>query len=260
VRESVFYETEYGRTGAEFLALVERRLQQGRFDVLRIDPLQAFCGGDIREPDLIASFLRSGLGPILQRQGVACVVNHHTPKTTHRDTSLWRGSDWMYAGAGGADLTNWARAILVIDPTYSPHVFKFIAAKRGARIGWCDDAGEREDERYFCHASDGLYWRPATPGDIAEAAEAAENARNGGSCAGRTAEDLTRFMPKTGAMPKNELIELAGAADIGEKKARQFIRQLLAAGTIFEHYIKRPHTNPEVRLSFHPQELLEKVG
>ena len=42
----------------------------------------------------------------------------------------------MYAAAGNADLTNWARAILVIEPTHVEGVFEFIAAKRGKRIGW----------------------------------------------------------------------------------------------------------------------------
>ncbi|MEI9893776.1 MAG: hypothetical protein WDN28_07705 [Chthoniobacter sp.] len=50
----------------------------------------------------------------------------------------------MYAGAGSADITNWARAAVIIDPTHAPHVFKFIAAKRGARVGWRDECGEKE--------------------------------------------------------------------------------------------------------------------
>jgi hypothetical protein len=257
VRERVFYESESGRTGAEFIAWVEKRLAMGRFDLVRIDPLQAYTGGDVREPALLASFLRTGLGPVLQRQQLAGILNHHTPKTTHRDTSLWRNSDWMYAGAGGAEITNWARAIMVIDPTYLPHTYRFIAAKRGARIGWFDDGGEREFFRYFCHASDGLYWRAATPQDIAEAEEAAERARNRGVPESEAA-DLKALIPKTGSIGKNELLSKATKPPhkIGLNRARAFIGELLAAGEIFEHRLRRPGRKPEIRLSLQEEDLL----
>jgi hypothetical protein len=66
------------------------------------------------------------------------VIIHHTPKTNFRDTTEWKPSDWMYSGAGAAVLTNWARAYLVIDPCETHGLYKFIAAKRGKRIGWGD--------------------------------------------------------------------------------------------------------------------------
>jgi hypothetical protein len=53
----------------------------------------------------------------------------------------------MYAGAGAADITNWARAILIADPTDDPVIFKFIAAKRGGRIGWVDEQGKKTFKR-----------------------------------------------------------------------------------------------------------------
>jgi len=257
VRENVFYETENGRTSVDFLAYVEKRLALGRFDLLRIDPLQAYAGGDVREPALIAAFLRSGLGPVLQRQGVACVINHHTPKTTHRDTSLWRGSDWMYAGAGGAEITNWARAVVVIDPTYHPRVFKFIAAKRGARIGWADEDGQREFMRYFCHASDGLYWCAATAEDLAEAEEAAENARRSGG-AKKEPADLKALVPMQGDIPKKELLSKAQAAGFTREGARLTLIGLIQSRDLFQTSVGRSGTRPELRIARQEPELIAR--
>lgn len=257
VGERVFYETESGRVGAEFLRRVESRLRQGRFDLLRIDPLQAFLGGDPKETEVTANFLRAGLAPLLARYEVACILNHHTPKTNHRDTSGWRGSDWMYAGAGSADITNWARATLVIDPTHTPQVFKFIAAKRGGRIGWRDEGGERETTRYFCHASEGLHWREATPADLDAVENAAREAKSGHQASNKTPADLKALIPRTGAVPKNDLVASAANAGIGRNKARLFIQELMTAGEVFQWLIPREGNRPEVHISLHEQNLFD---
>jgi hypothetical protein len=259
VGQRVFYETESERVGADFLRRVESRLRKGRFDLLRIDPLQAFLGGDPKETEVTANFLRAGLAPLLTRYEVACILNHHTPKTNHRDTSGWRGSDWMYAGAGSADITNWARATLVIDPTHTPHVFKFIAAKRGGRIGWRDEAGERETTRYFCHASEGLHWREATAADLDAMDNAAREAKGGHAVSSKTPADLKALIPKTGAVPKNDLVASAANAGIGRNKARLFIQELMTAGEAFQWFVPREGNRPEVHISLHEQSLFDKA-
>jgi len=81
---------------------------------------------------------------------IAAVILHHTPKINHRgDTSDWKPSDWQYGGAGAAVLTNWARAVLVIDPTDVAGIYRFIAAKRTQRLGW------KTGDQYFAHSREG---------------------------------------------------------------------------------------------------------
>jgi hypothetical protein len=68
----------------------------------------------------------------------------------------------MYAGAGSADITNWGRAILVCDPTDTPRTFRWMAAKRGSRIGWADEKGDPCTERHFKHSATGnIHWEDA---------------------------------------------------------------------------------------------------
>ena len=166
-RERCIYVPHKSTTGARFLSFLRRQLEKHRPDLLRINPLQAYLGGDIKNPEKTADFLRTGINPLLEEFNCAVIIVHHTPKTNFRDTEEWKTSDWMYAGAGSADITNWARAILIADPTDSAHVFEWIAAKRGRRIGWADESGAPVIKRHFSHSTNGgIHWDDSLERDI----------------------------------------------------------------------------------------------
>lgn len=258
VRDHVFYDTVGDLSGEAFLAFVEQRLMLKQFDLLRLDHLTAYLGGDVSKSSDTIPFLREGLNALLKKYGVACIVNHHTPKVTNRDTSGWRPSDWMYAGAGAADLTNWARAILVIDPTHAPQVFKFIAAKREGRIGWVDEQGKREIVRHYCHARDGLYWRDADDTDL-KAVEDAASAKKGRK-PHKTPADLMALVPDDGAIPKVELLRLAMERGFTKHGADATLKDLLESGYLFRWQIKRAGTNAEVRIARREQGVAEGNG
>ena len=194
IHDRVLYVSERARTGHAFLSdVVAPLLEKHPSDILRFDPLLAYLGDDVRRDQrATAAFVRSGLNPLLEQFNCAAIINHHTPKPVNRDTSGWRASDWMYSGAGSADLTNWCRAALVIDPTHAGHVFRFIAAKRGGRIGWRDVNGSPVFERMFCHQTDGgMFWREATADDLEEV-DAKKLSRKGPS---KTKENLAALVP-----------------------------------------------------------------
>ena len=61
-RENCLYVTEKTHTGPEFLAkVVSPLLEKHRPELLRINPLQAYLGGDIKDPTVTAAFLRNAL-------------------------------------------------------------------------------------------------------------------------------------------------------------------------------------------------------
>lgn len=184
VRSNTIYVTHRDSTGPSFLTFVRLAVKHYRPDILRIDPFQAYLGADPSDPEKTAAFCRNGLNCITEEHGCAVIVAHHTPKTNNanRDTTKWKASDWQYSGAGSADLTNWARAVLVVDPI-AEGVFKFIAAKRWP--GWDDGAGGKVFERYFQHAKQTVCWEDASPADAEEA-----KATRGGRPNGPTDEEL----------------------------------------------------------------------
>jgi hypothetical protein len=251
VDRNVIYVSERAATGSQFLALLRQLVRKHHPDIVRIDPLQAYAGGDVIDQKVTTPFLRNGLNPILKEFRCAAVINHHTPKTTYRDTSEWTATDWMYAGAGNADITNWARAILVADATHVHGAYTFRAAKRGSRIGWADEDGHPVFERLFCWSQNGnvIFWRDATDED----AERVAAAKQGKPL--RTKEDLKRLVPMDKPIPKNTLLANAGDAEIGEKKARGLLAELIDNRELFVWQLKRSGTRPEVHIARREQTL-----
>lgn len=251
VRLHTRYFAERSKVGKDFIRFCEAVLKQEKPDLLRIDPLQSYLGGDPSDPEVVSAFVHVGLNPILKQYGCACIINHHTTKTNNRDTSKWKASDWQYSGAGSAVLTNWARAILVVDPCEAdPQLFRFIAAKRGYRIGWTRQDGERETERYFAHAREGtrIYWSDATPDAVAA-----------GTRPSKSKLDVMPLVPDDEPILKDTLLhEVCRVLEIGEKKAARFLNELVSEGKLHVWKTPRPRTNPRIDLCRHPQS--EKAG
>jgi len=244
-RENLLVASEKARTSDTFLTDVVRPLlQEHQPDILRIDPLLAYLGNDPTETKALAAFCRSGLNPLLEEFKCAVILNHHTPKTTNRDTSTWRASDWMYSGAGGADLSNWSRAILVIEPTDNPSAFRFIGAKRGKRLGWRDNEGASEYQRIFCHSENSIAWRESTEEERVNARSKKEKGR-------ATDLQLLAFVPEFGSsIPKNDLLARWGNMGIGLNKCRNKLRLFVADEILTESKgEKRTGTQPAVMVS-----------
>jgi hypothetical protein len=105
-------------------------------DIVIINPYTSFLGNDAKDEKAANNFLREGLTPLLHRHGCAAIIMHHTPKTQFNPSADFTTTDFMYRGAGCASMTNWARAYLVFEPVNEEKLFRFVAAKRGQRIGW----------------------------------------------------------------------------------------------------------------------------
>jgi hypothetical protein len=219
-------------TGQKAIEAADQILNQWPADLLWINPLTSYCGCDPKDEGKMLLFLRAQLNPLLSRHRCAVVVVHHTPKTNFRaDTSGWKPSDWMYAGAGSATLTNWARAVMVIDPTETAGVFRFIAAKRGARIGW------ETYERYFAHskAPGQILWVDATEEEIT----LSQNA----SSAVKTVDldRLLKLVPVLDPIQSDSLEHQASQRlNVGLNKIQAGLRQLACQGKIFKRTIPNP--------------------
>jgi hypothetical protein len=152
--------------GKRFIDALRFRLQIEKdagnpFDLVIINPYGVYLGTDAKDTDACTQFLNEWLNPLLSDFAIGVILIHHTPKTTFRDTTNWKPSDWMYSGAGAAAMTNWARAYLAIDPCETYGVYKFIAAKRGQRIGWGNAVPVLET--FWAHSRENgkMLWLPA---------------------------------------------------------------------------------------------------
>ena len=115
--------------------------------------------GDVCSQQQCMAFL-SPLRDLSVQTGVAVQLIHHTGKAiTGNRTAL----DWSYIGNGSSQLTNWARAVMVLMPDDEQDygVFTLRAAKRGSRANLCAAGGIPGDVVSIRHGKQGICWEEA---------------------------------------------------------------------------------------------------
>lgn len=147
-------------------ALVKRLspvLRDGEYDLLILDPLLAYLGGDASEQRDVSGFLRNQLNPMLHRYKIGLVLVHHVnkPPSQSAQKADWSAGDFAYLGAGSAEFANWARAILAIRSIGQADIFEFLACKRGRRLPWKDATGAPTTTKHIAYHRDPdvIHWR-----------------------------------------------------------------------------------------------------
>jgi len=137
---AVHVASETRLTGESFVRQCVRVLvARYRPDLLWLDPILAFLGGNPSDPAVVSPFLRNWLNSLLIEFDCAAIVLAHSNKPpTGREKSTWTAGDFAYAASGSIEFANWARAVLTIRSVGSHDVFELHAAKRGAALGWRD--------------------------------------------------------------------------------------------------------------------------
>jgi len=249
IRSRIIVVNERSLSGDKFLTRLRRLIRKHKPDIVWIDPLQAFAGGDLKDPAVTTAFLRNGLNPILDETDCAAIVSHHSTKTIYHDTSEWTQTDWNYFGAGGAEIANVPRAILNIEHTTTPGVFKWHAGKRWDRIGWADEEGNPTAKHIYCwHKLGAIYWREPDDSDLLRI-ESAERQAKGG----KSEEDLLKLVPIQSSIPQDELFGRAQKLGIGLNTARGMLKILIGDGKAFQWLVPRPRTRPEIQIARFPQ-------
>jgi hypothetical protein len=219
--------------GRRFIEALKAQLTEAKdngcpFDLVIINPYGVFLGADVKDTNACTQFLNEWLNPILSEFNTGAILIHHTAKTNFQNTDKYSLWDWAYHGAGAACITNWARAILAIKPeTENMTVFRFIAAKRGKRIG---DQWKDAFERFFTWSTlpGVLRWEDASPEQEAAAAQTGN----------RKIVDLDKALeevPPVFPELKTTVIEkIQFACNVGEKKARNALNQLIFAEKVVD--------------------------
>ena len=103
------------------------------------------------------------------REAKCGLVNiHHTNKPpSGMEKREWSGNELAYLGAGSAEWTNWARAVMALRSIGRHDVFQLVLGKRGARAGWTDEHEERSYARHIAHSNGGgIFWREAAANEV----------------------------------------------------------------------------------------------
>lgn len=161
--ENITFARVTSQTGADFIDVVGRLLdKKGDCDLVFGDPLLSYIGDDISQQSVASSFLRGLCNPIAFQRKFAWVWSHHTgkPQGDSKSRAHWNTNDFAYVGLGSSELTNWARAICVLQTTKEDGTFRLLLAKRGRRAGVVDEIGDPTTQIGLRHGQVGLYWEP----------------------------------------------------------------------------------------------------
>lgn len=161
LKENLMFVRATAQVGEEFMGVVRELLQNhGGRDLVFGDPLLSYIGDDISQQSVASHFLRQLCNPLAFEYGFAWVWSHHTgkPKEDTKSRQHWNTNDFAYIGLGSSELTNWARAIAVLQTTREDGVFKLLLAKRGNRAGVVDEHRLPTTSIVLQHAAQGLHW------------------------------------------------------------------------------------------------------
>ncbi len=168
VKQNIVIVRDCTSTGERFVDRMRRLAEKHKPDLAWVDPLLAFIGGDLSSQETAGGFLRNLLNPLALSGGFAWMLMHHTPKPT-RDGSGYQGHDKAYSGFGSSELTNWARAVLMLSPCgqdeQGTYTYKLEVTKRGKRSGLrasvtASDliATKTQPAVHLKHADKGMAW------------------------------------------------------------------------------------------------------
>ena len=166
-----------GKTGDTFIEWLRGMQHSDPCDVIAINPIQGFFGGDVAKQDEVSHFLRDGLDPIIKGEDglhpCAVVLIQHTPKiASGQKEGRATVDDYSeYIGAGSHEWTDWCRAKFVfLKKKSSDDYFDLKAAKRGKRLKWVGPDGNPTTKKVLAHSDGFIFWRVVSdPAEIASA-------------------------------------------------------------------------------------------
>lgn len=175
-----------GKTGDDFIRGLDLALRCQAADVVVMNPLQSYTGFDIADNSQLSAFLRTSIDGILSRFRVFMLCVHHTnkPNTNRQSGPAWgEDSTMAYCGAGGAELTNYARSVTIIRPCTAKESklersYVLLGAKRGNRLGWKDADGKRTSRKIIAYSEDYIHWRVPSQDELDAAAVAETDMRD----------------------------------------------------------------------------------
>ena len=165
IESRIMLVSECEKTGDDFIKFAREVILFSKPDIVFIDPLFNFFGGDVSKQEACSHFLRNGLNPIAQETGCIFIIVHHTnkPSQNPNNNGAYKGGDFAYLGSGSAELANCCRAVAALIEKDSG-IFEFRLPKRGRRAGMTindEPTAQCDTVIYLKHGDHGICWQRA---------------------------------------------------------------------------------------------------
>ena len=153
-----------GKTGGDFANALGAMQSQYHYDLVIVNPLNSYFDGDISLNKDASEFFRKMIDPVIKNAATECgilFVHHMAKPAKGKDAATFaKGSYAQYALQGGAELNNWARAILIMIPfENAPDYWTLTAAKRHKPLAWKDTDGNATKDKVIAYSDNCIYWR-----------------------------------------------------------------------------------------------------
>jgi hypothetical protein len=222
-------------------------LKQHHPDLLWIDPALSYLGGDASSQEVVGTFLRNMLNPLLRQFKCGCVILHHTNKPPGREKPDWQAGDFAYLGSGSIEWPGWARCVVALRSVGSHSIFELRAGKRGARLRWKEADGETTAyAKLIAHSKEAgvIYWHEAEEDEIPNKTAKQKLI---------TKEDVMPHVPTDKPIAKAVLQGRCNGAGIAFNRINGLIAELVQEGRLFEWGVRRKGTNQQKVVSRTPQ-------
>ena len=198
--------------GNDFCKLLTEGCETYKPDVVWIDPLMAYAGGDVLSQANMTKFLRNIVQPIVTKNQILLGWVHHVGKPSG-DANGHEKSDEQkkYSGLGTSDMQNvWREVINMSDQGDGLYELKF--SKRGNRLGLKDEEGRITKTLNIEHSDNAIIWRQAQ-GDRVHVKSKT------GAKAVRAKEATKMYIKSKSIVTQFELEQWAAMHDISQRSA-----------------------------------------
>ena len=132
---NLWIETLRGYTGKNAVSAWTDLCKWHKADLLIVNPLSAYHDGDISSNEDNQDFLYGKVGKMISDLQIGMWSAHHKTKPNAEKKGLAYG-DKMYNMLGGSVLTNFHRAIILVEEIGESEVYEFTIAKRFSESHW----------------------------------------------------------------------------------------------------------------------------
>jgi hypothetical protein len=142
VYANLFFVRLRGTSGKSFLNALDHYCAKYNPDIVFINPLLKYYGGDPLNTKDVSDFLNE-LEPILEKHNCGLILVHHTIKQSKQ--SRQNQVDSSYAGFGSSAWSNSVRDTVEIRSSNVEGYYKLITGKRSSKWGWKERYIKRSD-------------------------------------------------------------------------------------------------------------------
>jgi AAA domain len=158
IRENLSIVSNDTLTAEAFIAMLKHRIQKHKPDVVFVDPLLAYIGGDMLKQEVMSKFLRNWVNPVLHETKALLIWIHHISKPGGNVNGQEKSEEQnKYSGLGSSELQNACREVINLS-SIGDGLFKLSFTKRGGRLGLKDREGKPIREFNIEHGKDGIMW------------------------------------------------------------------------------------------------------